>query len=162
MADRNDDLKAAVSVTEMARMLGMSRSRFYELIQEGVFLPPIHDVETRRPFFPPKIQMANLEIRARNLGANQRPILFYARRSGSQDRKEQRPSKFASGLQPKQSVDPDLVDDLADLGIEGVTDAQVRSAIRICFPKGKTGVEESEVLRAIYRHLKCRDSEHNS
>ena len=60
MADRNDDLKAAVSVTEMARMLGMSRSRFYQLIQEGVFLPPIHDVETRRPFFPPKIQMANL------------------------------------------------------------------------------------------------------
>jgi len=158
MAERTDNLKAAVSVTEMARMLGMSRSRFYQLVQEGVFLPPVHDTETRRPFFPPEIQKANLEIRARNYGANNRPILFYSRRSYASAPREPRPSKPASETQP---VDPDLIEALVDLGLDDPTDAQVRSAIRTCYPGGTTGVDESEVLRAIYRYLKRQNSADN-
>jgi ACT domain-containing protein len=36
--------KSAVSVCEMARLVGLSRSRFYELVEAGVFPSPIYDL----------------------------------------------------------------------------------------------------------------------
>lgn len=51
--------KAAVSVSEMARMMGLSRSRFYQLI--GSALPfPIYDVATRRPIYDQQLQQTCL------------------------------------------------------------------------------------------------------
>ena len=35
--------KMAVSVTEMARMLGLSRARFYQLVRSGTFPAADHD-----------------------------------------------------------------------------------------------------------------------
>ncbi len=35
----NEVHKSAVSVSEMARMVGLSRARFYQLMTEGVFPP---------------------------------------------------------------------------------------------------------------------------
>jgi hypothetical protein len=42
--------KAAVSMTEMARMCDLSRQRFYQLIGRA-FPYPLYDVATRRPFY---------------------------------------------------------------------------------------------------------------
>jgi hypothetical protein len=52
--------KAVVSVAEMARMVGMSRARFYQLLNEGVFPPPLYRIETRRPFFNQQMQETDL------------------------------------------------------------------------------------------------------
>ena len=41
--------KAAVSVTEMARMAGLSRARFYQLVKKGTFPPADQDHATERP-----------------------------------------------------------------------------------------------------------------
>ena len=74
--------KAVVTVAEMARMLGLSRARFYQLI--GTALPyPIFDVRTRRPFYSEEQQRVCLEVRRRNCGIDGKPILFYARRGGA-------------------------------------------------------------------------------
>jgi hypothetical protein len=43
--------KAAVIVSEMARMVGLSRARFYQLRKAGVFPLPVYDVATRRPVY---------------------------------------------------------------------------------------------------------------
>ena len=49
--------KMAVSVTEMARMVGLSRARFYQLVRAGTFPPPDREPATdssqRRAWFPP-------------------------------------------------------------------------------------------------------------
>ena len=43
--------KSAVSVAEMARMVGLSRSRFYQLV--GTAFPhPLYDVATRATILP--------------------------------------------------------------------------------------------------------------
>jgi len=56
MPDPYTNGKAAVSVSEMARIVGLSRSRFYGLVNEGVFPPPVYDLRTRRPFYDLDLQ----------------------------------------------------------------------------------------------------------
>src|SRR5438874_12268264 len=74
--------KTAVTVAEMARMVGLSRARFYQLL--GTAFPhPLYDVATRRPFYTEEQQRTCLEVRRRNCGIDGRPILFYARRFGA-------------------------------------------------------------------------------
>jgi hypothetical protein len=55
--------KTVVSVAEMARMVGLSRARFYQLVGEGIFPSPLYSVHTRRPFFSEEMQAICLEVR---------------------------------------------------------------------------------------------------
>ena len=74
--------KSAVSVTEMARMVGLSRSRFYQLI--GTAFPhPERQPGTGRPVYTEELQQVCLEVRRRNCGIDGKPVLFYARRLGT-------------------------------------------------------------------------------
>src|ERR1700726_808879 len=76
------ETKAAVTVAEMARMLGLSRSRFYQLIGTA-FPQPERQQETGRPIYTEELQQVCLEVRRRNCGIDGKPILFYARRLGT-------------------------------------------------------------------------------
>lgn len=46
-----EELPAVVSVSEMARKVGLSRSRFYDLVRAGVFPQSVYCIRTRRPMF---------------------------------------------------------------------------------------------------------------
>ncbi len=56
MNANNVQTKAAVTVAEMARMVGLSRARFYQLQDAGIFPLPLYDVSTRRPFYDEEAQ----------------------------------------------------------------------------------------------------------
>lgn len=73
--------KEVVSVVEMAEMVGLSRSRFYDLMNEGIFPPPLHDEATGRPFYSRKHQEKCLDVRHHNVGVNGKPVMFYAKRT---------------------------------------------------------------------------------
>ena len=62
--------KTVVSVADMARMLSLSRARFYQLVNEGIFPYPIYSVHTRRPYFSEEMQQVCLDVRKRNCGIN--------------------------------------------------------------------------------------------
>jgi hypothetical protein len=70
------ETKAIVSVSELARMCGLSRARFYQLQRAGVFPPPVYDVSTHRPVYVEELQKVCLEVRRKNCGVNGKPILF--------------------------------------------------------------------------------------
>src|SRR6516165_11831748 len=89
--------KAAVSVAEMARMVGLSRSRFYQLIGTA-FPEPERQKGTGRPVYTEELQKVCLEVRRRNCGIDGKPILFYARRIGSAPA---RPKAPKPKLEPK-------------------------------------------------------------
>src|SRR5271168_1951388 len=74
--------KAAVTVAEMARMVGLSRSRFYQLIGSA-FPQPERQPGTGRPIYTAALQEVCLEVRRRNCGIDGKPVLFYARRLGT-------------------------------------------------------------------------------
>jgi hypothetical protein len=157
-----NELKAGVSVTEMARMLGFSRSRCYQLIDAGILYPPVLDIQTRRPFFPAEIQKKNLEIRKRNMGANGKPILFYAQRILTESSIKRMPAPKRTSKTRKQNPLTDrLRNDLKSLGLDGLNDAQIDAAVRNCFPTGVNSIDEGEVLRCVYRYLKRQNSEDN-
>lgn len=141
-------LRAAVSVTQMARMLGLSRSRFYDLVVKGIFLPPVYSVATRQPFFLREMQETNLRVKAEQQGAlTGEFVLFHERRRPPQVERQgraRRRNEQASGL----------VQALRSLGLENVDAAAVERAMRTCYPDGTDGQEHAAVLRTVFRHLR--------
>jgi hypothetical protein len=145
--------KAAVTVAEMARMVGLSRARFYQLQKAGVFPPPLYDVSTFRPVYVEELQEVCLEVRRRNYGINGRPVLFYARRNSAvpgipRTRRKASPVRATNHTA--------LLDGLTSLGLAFVTPHQVGEAVQELFPQGTPGIDPVEVLRAVFVHLKRR------
>lgn len=144
-----NETKAAVTVAEMARMVGLSRSRFYQLI--GTAFPrPERQAGTGRPVYTEAQQEVCLEVRRRNCGIDGKPVLFYARRLGTAPA---RPKAAKPKLEPKGDISA-LVDGLNALGLATATAAQVRRVTEELYPQGTAGIDQGEVLRAVFLHLK--------
>jgi hypothetical protein len=140
----NIETKTAVTVAEMARMCGLSRARFYQLIG-STFPWPVYNVATKRPFFDEEAQRICLEVRRRNCGIDGRPVLFYARRLPVAVPK--RMPKYAPQNENKCSQ---LLDGLRALGLNA-SSAQIESAVK---ELGLGGREDGEAVRAVFIHLK--------
>ncbi len=151
----NDDipLKMAVTVAEMARMVGLSRARFYQLQKVGVFPPPKMDEAKKRPFYDQEAQKVCLEVRRKNCGVNGQVVLFYARRHGIA------PPRKAKVV-PKKQPQAELVEAIKALGL-AVTATEVSAAVAQLYPGGTAGTDEGEVIRAVFLHLKRQDSAGN-
>ena len=144
--------KAIVSVSEMARMVGLSRQRFYQL-QGTTFPAPLRD-ENGRPFYDEKLQEVCLEVRRRNCGVDGKAVMFYARRRAATPRSVVRTT--ATAKQPNNRVE--LVSGMTALGLTPVSSSRVDAALLELFPSGTAGVPDGEVLRAVFLHLRASES----
>ena len=152
MPNRGSELPAVISVSEMARRVGLSRSRFYDLVRAGVFPKPIYCIRTRRPMYATEQQVECLSVKASNIGVNGQYVLFYSPR-------DERPMREArrSGTTARIAANDgrrEILSGLQALGMSTVTPQQVDSALRACFPNGWTGRDEGEVLRLCWSHLR--------
>ena len=143
--------KAVVTVAEMARMVGLSRARFYQLVASGIFPQPARNAETGRPFYDEDAQKVCLEVRRRNCGVNGQPVLFYARRVPTTATPSKPKKPKAS---PPSSEYADLLDGLKALGLTSATLADVQAVVKEVYPQGVAGADEGEVLRAVFLRLK--------
>jgi len=150
----NQVQKAAISVSQMARDIGLSRARFYQLLGEGVFPKPCYDPSTKRPYYNEEGQSQCLEVKRRNVGINGKVVIFYASRH-SLNGQSKRPTKPKSKSKLTKHHS-DLIDSLACLGIS-TTSQQVEAAVAECFPDGIQKLESGEVVRAIFLHLKRQE-----
>ncbi len=148
--------KAVVSVAEMSRMVGLSRARFYQLVG-STFPWPRYALSTRRPFYDETLQESCLEIRRRNFGIDGRPVLFYSRQPAPAlpARKPKKPAIASDGKYA------DLIDGLRGLGAANVTSAQVAEAVKILYPQGMPDEASGGVLRAVFLHLRRRNTSDN-
>ena len=149
-------LQTVVSVAGMARMVGLSRQRFHQLMTEGVFPSPVYDIRTRRPHYTEEMQKVCLAVREKNVGINGRVVLFYARRLVMPIPKKQiKPCGSASHTRtPKHDG---LIAGLKGLGLATVTEQQIEVALKELYPAGTAEVGEGEVLRTVFVHLMRRD-----
>jgi hypothetical protein len=151
------ELKVAVTVAEMARMIGVSRARLYQLL--GTTFPlPVHDVVTRRPFYTEEQQRVCLEVRRRNCGIDGKPILFYSCRSSMpvpSRKKRAKPQTDSNG--PGHAS---IIESLRGLGL-AVTKKQVAAAMKSAFPTGVEGTEEGEVIRRLFLEIRRQNSADN-
>lgn len=150
-------LKAAVSVSEMARSLRLSRARFYELIEAGVLPPPVYLIRTRRPYYPAELQAVCIRVRESGEGINGEPVVFYAARSSTTAPKAIR--KTANGSRASKSdpkMEP-LLNGLKQLGINDPDPSAVEAIVAELYPSG-IGTEAPEsVLTAVFRRLSRRN-----
>jgi hypothetical protein len=143
----NNQTKSIVSVSEMARMVGLSRQRFHQL-RGTTFPEPDYHEETKRPFYDEQKQAVCLSVRQRNCGVDGKPILFYARRNDvGVPRKTKKPP-----TKPKSNQYAHIVEGLKALGLLS-TASQVDAAIKSQFPKGTTQVDDAEIVRSVFLHL---------
>lgn len=154
--------KAIVTVSEMARMLGFSRSRLYQLI--GTALPwPVYSIDTRRPVFTEELQRQCLEVRRRNCGVDGMPILFYARapRFIQTARPCANPSRRSGRPVASNDATPQwLIDALVGLGLS-VNQSQARSALKMVYPQGISEIDQGEVIRSVFLHCRSQNSSGN-
>ena len=155
--NEHQNTKAAVTVAEMARMVGLSRARFYQLM--GTAFPnPSRDEETGRPFYNEEQQRVCLEVRRRNCGVDAKPILFYSRRGGEQSPTKKRKTTNKPKPNAKHAA---IVDAIKALGLAAVTGDQVGAAITSLFPNGIQEVDPPEVIRSVFVHIQRQDSSDN-
>lgn len=142
--------KVAVTVAEMARICGLGRSRFYQLI--GTTFPfPVYNVSSRRPFYTQEMQQICLEVRRRSCGIDGKPVLFYAKPIN----RNPSTKKTTSKVVPVQGH-ADLIEGLKALGMNANA-AQVNEAINTLYPNGLNGVDSSSTLRAVFIHLQSKE-----
>jgi hypothetical protein len=140
----NSRLKAAVSVSEMAKLLSLSRASLYAYIKRNVFLAPVYSVVNRRPLYTAEMQAENLAVRQTGVGVNGEYVLFY----------EKRNAPAAAKALPRKGQHDGLIASLKALGLDKITPAQIEEAIAANFPNGIADVDEAVVLRVLNRHLR--------
>ena len=150
--------RSVLTVSDMARALDLSRSRFYSLVESGVFPQPLYLVETRRPFYNESLRDQCLEIRRRGLGANGQPVFFYPKRLGSPASAKSSSARKRKTTTPV--IDPlvaRLIDMLKGLGLDNPQPSSVSSALSVCFPNGVEDRAEGELVAAVFRHLRASE-----
>jgi hypothetical protein len=145
--------RAAVSVSEMAAMCDLSRSRFYSLMAAGLSPAPVQESPMKRPVYVRELIEKCLEIRRTGVGLDGRIVVFNRKRmERSVHRQSQK--RPAAATTPQDSPNADLIVGLRSLGLFDVSDSQVRSVVRELYPEGRNGHDLGEVIRAVFLHLK--------
>ena len=160
--------KAIVTVAQMARMCGLSRSRFYMLVKDGIMPQPSRNPETQRPFYSREQQEQCLLVRQTNCGVNGRPVFFYGHRlatapvSASPVKKRAgQPHAKASRAAPSDLIIEELRHGLEQLGLADVPAEKVRRVLAETHPDGHKGVLTATLLMAVFQRLRRQDSPDN-
>lgn len=141
--------KSVVSVSEMASMCQLSRTRFYALMKVGVFPQPVRNAVNNRPIYDHELQTKCLEIRRTGIALNGQPVLFNKRRC----------KKVASRRTSKRVASTtdhsDLMESLKSLGMISGQEA-IDAALCTVFPDGVDAVDPGEVIRSVFLHLQSK------
>ena len=146
-----DELRDAVSVADMARMIHLSRSRFYQLMGTAFPLPKRDGFG--RPFFDRQQQEQILEARRKNVGLDGKPILFRSPRS-------------AQGLTRKKKPTPtqehkDILVAVRELGVEQANSKHISHALAHLFPDGQLPPDRRDLIRQVFLFLNRQFSADN-
>lgn len=139
--------KAAITVSRMCSLLGMSRSQFYWHVKKGTFHEPLR-LSNGRPYFNASQVADNVKAKELGIGVNGEYVLFYQRTEETD-----KPTPAPKPTKPKQDY-TELIDGLSSLGLSGLTNTVVAAAVDHCYPQGTDGHDESDILRTVFRYLK--------
>jgi len=161
---KEDYIPEFVSIPAMCSLMGISRSRYYQLLTDSFILPPIYSLENKRAYFTREMAERNIAVVRNNCGLNGKICLFYntSRRTGSSPVKpvknrEQKPKATPDNKNPYQ----DMIEGLTQLGLQDVKPSQVESVVRKLYPEGIQNQDEGEVLKAVYRAIVAQNSQDN-
>jgi hypothetical protein len=147
--------KFAVSVTEMAKMAGLSRARFYQLVKKGAFPMADKDQISGRSCYLAEKQQQILESRRKNCGIDGNPILFYSRRS---DSGKPEIKSVSPKLQSKAITN--ILESLEALNVK-ISTEKLQSLLIESYPQGIDQIDPGEVVRTLFLRIKRQNSTDN-
>lgn len=159
MTDNNINLPPYINMSNMAKLLNLSRSRLYQLIDQGILLKPVYLSSNKRPVYTREMAVRNLEVKNNNVGINGEIIMFYSARV-TPNKPKKTVKKSTEQKIASSDKHADMIDALESLGLEGVSSSQIDSAIRNCFRNGTKNITEDDILTEVFRYLKCQNHEH--
>lgn len=65
------------SISKVAKNLQLSRSRFYQLLDDGFFSKPLYDKRTKRPYYTSSLMAEAKKVLRTSMGVNGKICLFY-------------------------------------------------------------------------------------
>lgn len=161
MNNKFADIPPYINMSNMAKLMNLSRSRLYQLIEQGILLKAVYLLNNKRPIYTREMAVRNLEVKHSNVGINGEIVMFYsARISNTASKPKKTIQKSTKQKAISSDKHADLIDALESLGLENITSSQIDSAILKCFPDGAENISEDYILTEVFRYLKCRDSEH--
>jgi len=156
----NMNLPEYINMTTMAKLLNLSRSRLYQLIDQGILLKPVYLSNKKRPAYTKEMAMRNIEVKKSNVGINKEIIMFYSARTATN-----KPKKIVGKKTNEKTVTSDkhadMIDALESLGLENITASKIDLAIHKCFPDGTENETEDDILTSVFRYLKRQNTTDN-
>ncbi len=136
-------MERLVTFSELSEMLGISISRLYDLIREGVFPEPLRNPSNNRPYFNAELTEAcHLVVKTR-LGVNGLPYTPNRKR------------KAGNGTVTRRDRHESLILALGGLGVTA-TAKQVDEALRHLPDAGK-GLADSALIKQVFLRLRRND-----
>ena len=139
--------KPIVSIKEICEMVGLSRARFYQLLDSGFFPKPKYDERSKRPYFDATLQKQILESRNSGIGADGSYLLFYS------PRKKESPKSKSKTVKKSFSIHQEFAETLESMGLE-CSEKDVSAALSELYPDGIEGQDQGLVVRELYRYFK--------
>ncbi len=130
-----------ITLQELCEQLGISKTRYYQLQQKGVF--PAPQRAGNRPVFDNNLAQQCVEVVRTRVGINGEPVLFNAKRK--QEPVQKRPVSV-------KGKHDDLIATLASLGLT-VTKEQVALAVH-SLPNNGADLDEAALVKAVFLILK--------
>jgi hypothetical protein len=146
MSDANEERPERLNPAGMARSLGMSRTRLYQLMDDGIFPKPSRDEEDR-PFFTREQQEQIHKAYQSNRGINGRSC-FFRPKATQLGRPARRPTKSA----PKQDHSA-LLEAVRVLGLRQVKKADLERCLGSLYPDGKLPDDKPQLAKQVFLHL---------
>ena len=144
-----NELIEVCSVVEMAKRLKLSRARLYQLIDLGVFPPPVYCIRTRRPLYPLSLQQRCVQIRKTGIGDNGQLCVFYTPHKTAKSINRTQGSKARA-----EECSSRLVDALKTVGIK-TNATEVKTAVQKRFPNGLTLDQiDGAVIANLFKYFK--------
>ena len=148
-----------INVSVMSQYLGLSRSRLYQLTQQGILLKPVYLINNKRPVYTREMALRNLKVKKSNVGVNGDIVMFYSARNKIVPVLK-KISRKAKDTKAENTHYTELIEALESLGMDRVTSSDIDAAIRDCFPDETPDLDDDQTLTTVFRYLKCRNTEH--
>ena len=148
-----------VSINQLCNLMGISRSRYYQILSEGLILPPVYS-DSKRPYFTRGLALRNLEVKKNNIGVNGKICIFYNVRDSPVSSPKNNSQKKEN---KKKTINKytDIIEGLNCLGLDDIKSSQVEEALKKCFPNGTDNIDEGEVLRQVFCLIKAQNTTDN-
>lgn len=141
---------AAISVSQMAELCDISRSRWYELVDAKVFPAPVVLLPIKRPVYDRTLIEKCLQIKESGIGLSGSPVVFNRKLKKVWSTK-QKATPPAKRLTSDPLIEP-IFDAVKALGLTTTMQA-VTDAVAAIYPTGIADQGQGDVIRKTFLYL---------